>query len=51
MDIDSVDQNTPLHYFCQKFRSPSCVDLGEQMIKQGANINKRKENGEVTETN
>lgn len=35
IDVSSVDGNTPLHYFCQKFLSVSCQELGAMFFKKG----------------
>lgn len=41
------DQNTPLHYFCQYFRSPDCPPLFELFVKKGADVNAKNSNGET----
>lgn len=47
-DAENQDKNTPLHYFCQKFISPGCVEFGEILIKNAPSvINKRNSNGET----
>lgn len=47
VDVDNNDSNTPLHYFCERFISPSCEELGTKLIERGGNVNKRNKNGEV----
>jgi hypothetical protein len=32
-----IDGNTALHYFCQKYASPSCIILGKMLIDKGNN--------------
>lgn len=40
-DCQTVDGNTPLHYFCSRFTSPDCQEIFEMMIENGAEINHR----------
>lgn len=35
VDVSNTDDNTPLHYFCQKFQTPTCTILGEKMLQLG----------------
>jgi hypothetical protein len=35
VDVSNEDMNLPLHYFCQKFISPSCQELGKLLIDKG----------------
>ena len=41
------DGNTPLHYFCQKFKDPECHELIESMLKAAADINAQNQIGEA----
>lgn len=48
VDVTNDDRNTPLHYFSQKFLSPSCVEHGEILIKKEPDtVNQRNLNGET----
>lgn len=47
VNIENEDKNTPLHYFCQKFRSPNCTDAFEIFIEKGANVSAQNNNGET----
>jgi len=47
IDIETVDGNLPLHYFCQKFVNPSCTDLGLLLTKKQSSVNKINKNGET----
>lgn len=38
VDVENQDNNTPLHYFCQKFVSPTCVSVGEKLLKLGESV-------------
>lgn len=44
MTVENNDQNTPLHYFCEKFRSPNCTEAFEIFIKKGADVNAQNKN-------
>lgn len=47
-DVENQDQNTPLHFFCQRFISPACGELGEILIQRAPSaINKKNRNGET----
>lgn len=35
----NVDQNTPLHYFCEKFSSPNCKEPLTKFLELGADVN------------
>lgn len=41
MDVraQNVDQNTPLHYFCEKFSSPNCKEPLTKFLELGADVN------------
>jgi ankyrin repeat protein len=42
VNIPNNDHNTPLHYFCQKFKWPEdCQEILEMLIKKGADLNVR----------
>ncbi|KAL6041653.1 Set3 complex subunit with deacetylase, meiotic-specific repressor of sporulation proteins [Balamuthia mandrillaris] len=45
--VVNQDGNTPLHYFCKCFLSPSCQDLAQMMINLGADVNFQNESGET----
>ncbi|GAM29061.1 hypothetical protein SAMD00019534_122370 [Acytostelium subglobosum LB1] len=45
--VKNVDGNTPLHYFCQKYRSPECQKIVQMFIEKGANVNEQNNNGET----
>eukprot|EP01113_Clastostelium_recurvatum_P011683 TRINITY_DN1597_c0_g2_i2.p1 TRINITY_DN1597_c0_g2~~TRINITY_DN1597_c0_g2_i2.p1 ORF type:complete len:643 (-),score=161.00 TRINITY_DN1597_c0_g2_i2:74-2002(-) len=47
VNVENDDGNTPLHYFCQKFKSPSCHDAFIAFRYKGANVNARNKNGET----
>eukprot|EP01119_Soliformovum_irregulare_P002844 TRINITY_DN1309_c1_g1_i1.p1 TRINITY_DN1309_c1_g1~~TRINITY_DN1309_c1_g1_i1.p1 ORF type:complete len:1067 (-),score=334.98 TRINITY_DN1309_c1_g1_i1:55-3186(-) len=50
VDTCSVDGNTPLHYFCQKYCSPNCIELGDLLIKKansGTFVNTKNRHGET----
>eukprot|EP01132_Coremiostelium_polycephalum_P005348 gene5348-6671_t len=47
VDIQNDDKNTPLHYFCQKFRSPNCQESFQLFIQKGVNVNAQNKNGET----
>ncbi|KYQ90942.1 ankyrin repeat-containing protein [Tieghemostelium lacteum] len=40
------DQNSPLHYFCQCFKSPNCQEPFQLFLKKGVNVNSKNRNGE-----
>jgi hypothetical protein len=62
VDAENADQNTPLHYFVQKFQSPNCQEVGEFLIQKGkrtlvefillapGSVNARNSNGFVLGT-
>lgn len=35
VDVANTDDTTPLHYFCQRFQTPTCTVLGEKMLQLG----------------
>jgi ankyrin repeat protein len=46
--ISNKDNNTPLHYFCEKFRSPDdCGEVFDLLVKLGANVNSQNKNNEA----
>eukprot|EP01097_Dermamoeba_algensis_P005744 TRINITY_DN362_c0_g1_i1.p1 TRINITY_DN362_c0_g1~~TRINITY_DN362_c0_g1_i1.p1 ORF type:complete len:856 (+),score=141.65 TRINITY_DN362_c0_g1_i1:134-2701(+) len=45
--VASRDGNTALHYFCQKFESPDCLDPFKAFIKKRADVNAKNINGET----
>eukprot|EP01117_Protostelium_nocturnum_P012712 TRINITY_DN4691_c0_g1_i3.p1 TRINITY_DN4691_c0_g1~~TRINITY_DN4691_c0_g1_i3.p1 ORF type:complete len:937 (-),score=335.21 TRINITY_DN4691_c0_g1_i3:142-2952(-) len=48
VDLKNQDQNTPLHYFCQKFKTPDeCPDLFHKFVKKGADVNAQNRVGET----
>jgi ankyrin repeat protein len=47
VDVQNNDQNTPLHYFCEKNHSPDCERIGKMLIDKGALVNKTNNNGET----
>ena len=48
VEIRNNDGNTPLHYFCQKFKSPTeCTEIFDLFIKKGADVNSKNRNGEA----
>eukprot|EP01118_Nematostelium_gracile_P016970 TRINITY_DN7126_c0_g1_i1.p1 TRINITY_DN7126_c0_g1~~TRINITY_DN7126_c0_g1_i1.p1 ORF type:complete len:445 (-),score=75.85 TRINITY_DN7126_c0_g1_i1:134-1384(-) len=47
VEVSAKDGNTPLHYFCKKFRQPNSEDIGEMLISRGADVNRRNKNGET----
>eukprot|EP01119_Soliformovum_irregulare_P002953 TRINITY_DN1320_c0_g1_i1.p1 TRINITY_DN1320_c0_g1~~TRINITY_DN1320_c0_g1_i1.p1 ORF type:complete len:915 (+),score=278.57 TRINITY_DN1320_c0_g1_i1:57-2801(+) len=47
-DAVNHDGNTPLHYFCQRYLSPSCVEFGNLLISKGPEmVNVRNRTGET----
>eukprot|EP01133_Synstelium_polycarpum_P005691 gene5691-6575_t len=47
VEVKNMDGNTPLHYFCQKFRSPECQKIAQIFIEKGADVNHQNNNGET----
>eukprot|EP01119_Soliformovum_irregulare_P021803 TRINITY_DN7331_c0_g1_i1.p1 TRINITY_DN7331_c0_g1~~TRINITY_DN7331_c0_g1_i1.p1 ORF type:complete len:755 (+),score=229.52 TRINITY_DN7331_c0_g1_i1:122-2386(+) len=49
LDVNAraTDGNTALHYFCKKFGSYSCQELGELLIKKGVNVNTKNRSNET----
>jgi ankyrin repeat protein len=48
VNIQNNDCNTPLHYFCQKFKYPDeCQEIFELLVKKGASINAQNKFGET----
>jgi len=48
IDVVDSENNTPLHYFCEKFTAPTCMDIGERIIKRVPSlINKKNNKGET----
>jgi ankyrin repeat protein len=47
VDVGNDDKNRPLHYFCQKFKSPNCSDPFQIFIEKGCNVNAQNNNGET----
>eukprot|EP01113_Clastostelium_recurvatum_P011680 TRINITY_DN1597_c0_g1_i1.p1 TRINITY_DN1597_c0_g1~~TRINITY_DN1597_c0_g1_i1.p1 ORF type:complete len:688 (-),score=192.59 TRINITY_DN1597_c0_g1_i1:164-2140(-) len=47
VDVENDDKNRPLHYFCQKFKSPNCHEPFQLFIEKGANTNAQNNNGET----
>jgi hypothetical protein len=41
VNLANGDQNTPLHYFCQKFKSPNCQEPFQLFLKRGVDVNTR----------
>jgi len=41
------DQNTPLHYLCQHFKSPDVNAIFDTFIKKGADVNAKNSSGET----
>jgi ankyrin repeat protein len=39
--------NTPLHFFCAKFRSPNCGDTLRVFVRKGADVNVSNSSGEA----
>jgi len=46
VDVQNDDKNTPIHYFCQTFRSPNCQEPFQLFIQKGVNVNAQNKNGE-----
>jgi ankyrin repeat protein len=47
VNLENTDKNTPLHYFCSKYRSPNCGDAFRIFVKKGADVNKQNRTGET----
>jgi serine/threonine protein kinase len=47
VDSCNQDQNTPFHYFCQKFDHPAMLGPFNRFIERGANVNARNTFGET----
>eukprot|EP01112_Ceratiomyxa_fruticulosa_P004101 TRINITY_DN1445_c0_g1_i1.p1 TRINITY_DN1445_c0_g1~~TRINITY_DN1445_c0_g1_i1.p1 ORF type:complete len:727 (+),score=136.48 TRINITY_DN1445_c0_g1_i1:310-2490(+) len=47
VNIVNDDLNTPLHYFCQKFKSPNCQESFQLFIRKGVHVNAQNKNGET----
>eukprot|EP01133_Synstelium_polycarpum_P019412 gene19412-23245_t len=47
VDVCNDDMNTPLHYFCQNFRSPNCQEPFALFLSKGVNVNAQNNNGET----
>eukprot|EP01119_Soliformovum_irregulare_P001805 TRINITY_DN1159_c0_g2_i1.p1 TRINITY_DN1159_c0_g2~~TRINITY_DN1159_c0_g2_i1.p1 ORF type:complete len:877 (+),score=308.98 TRINITY_DN1159_c0_g2_i1:74-2704(+) len=48
VDIENVDQNTPLHYFAKNYKTPTCIQVGELLIsKAPQTVNSKNRNGET----
>ncbi|EGC31160.1 hypothetical protein DICPUDRAFT_95570 [Dictyostelium purpureum] len=47
VDVQNEDYNTPIHYFCQKFKYPSCQEPFQLFIQKGVNVNAQNKNGET----
>ncbi|KAH3731891.1 ankyrin repeat protein [Pelomyxa schiedti] len=47
VSILNQDLNTPLHYFCEKFRSPQCQEPFNKMIEKRADVNAVNRFGET----
>lgn len=41
VNLANYDLNTPLHYFCQKFKSPNCQEPFQLFLKRGVDVNTR----------
>eukprot|EP00026_Physarum_polycephalum_P002606 Phypoly_transcript_02613.p1 GENE.Phypoly_transcript_02613~~Phypoly_transcript_02613.p1 ORF type:complete len:724 (+),score=92.05 Phypoly_transcript_02613:248-2419(+) len=41
VNLPNGDLNTPLHYFCQKFKSPNCQEPFQLFLKRGVDVNTR----------
>jgi len=39
VNLANGDLNTPLHYFCQKFKSPNCQEPFQLFLKRGVDVN------------
>jgi ankyrin repeat protein len=47
VDVENADKNRPLHYFCQKFKSPNCSEPFQLFVEKGCNVNAQNNNGET----
>ncbi|GAM18909.1 hypothetical protein SAMD00019534_020840 [Acytostelium subglobosum LB1] len=47
VDVCNDDKNTPLHYFCQNFRSPNCQDPFQIFLSKHVSVNAQNKNGET----
>eukprot|EP01111_Echinosteliopsis_oligospora_P005792 TRINITY_DN1946_c0_g1_i1.p1 TRINITY_DN1946_c0_g1~~TRINITY_DN1946_c0_g1_i1.p1 ORF type:complete len:635 (+),score=133.12 TRINITY_DN1946_c0_g1_i1:356-2260(+) len=47
VDVENDDKNRPIHYFCQKYKSPNCSEPFAAFIAKGCNINAQNNNGET----
>ncbi|KYQ99908.1 ankyrin repeat-containing protein [Tieghemostelium lacteum] len=47
VDVQNEDRNTPLHYFCQKYRSPNIQEPFQLFMKKNVDINAQNKNGET----
>lgn len=47
VDVENADKNRPLHYFCQKFKSPNCAEPFQLFVDKGGNMNAQNNNGET----
>ncbi|KAF2070487.1 hypothetical protein CYY_008198 [Polysphondylium violaceum] len=47
VNITNEDKNSPLHYFCQKFKSPNCQEPFQLFLKKGVDVNAQNKNGET----
>jgi len=45
--VKNSDENTPLHYFCEKTQSYDCEKIGDMLIKLGADVNAENILGET----
>lgn len=47
VDVENADKNRPMHYFCQKFKSPNCSEPFQLFIEKGCDVNAQNNNGET----
>eukprot|EP01107_Rhizomastix_libera_P014113 TRINITY_DN422_c0_g1_i2.p1 TRINITY_DN422_c0_g1~~TRINITY_DN422_c0_g1_i2.p1 ORF type:complete len:821 (-),score=198.20 TRINITY_DN422_c0_g1_i2:30-2492(-) len=47
VNLKNQDDNTPLHYFCEKFSSPQCQDPFQLFIAHHVDVNAVNKNGET----
>ena len=47
VNVRSEDLNTPLHYFCKNYSSPSTPSLFAQFLEKGADLNAANKNKET----
>ncbi|KAH3762168.1 ankyrin repeat protein [Pelomyxa schiedti] len=45
--VTNMDNNTPLHYFCEKFSSPNCKEPFSKFLELGADVNAVNRLGET----